>query len=121
MAFDGLTIEDLEQDLAAAKEHLATAAQHKDRLEEILKRRKHAHSTLDGIEEAIGLCVSILHDEELASALREQKYRRLREVLDKVRQSPTAYRDEVGRRTLPGLREWLEEFEEFRRERARRG
>ena len=118
MGLDGLTLDELEQQLRDAQEFASTAEDHKRRLEDILKRRRHAHATIDGIEEAIGLCVSILHDEELASLLRAEKFRRLREVLDKVRVSPTSYRDE-DRRTLPGLREWMDGYEEFARERRR--
>jgi len=114
----GWTTEDIERELRQAREQVRRAEEHKQDLESILKRKKHTHATRDGIEEAIALCVSILRDEELASLLREQKLWRLRDVLSKVHESPTAYKDEECH-TLPGLREWLDDFEEYREARQR--
>jgi len=114
MGLEGLTIEELEREVAEAREHCETAERHKGQLEEILKRRRHAHATIDGIDEALGLCASMLMDEELAAELRQQKFRRLQEILGEVRESPTFYRDQADRRTLPNLRSWLAEFELFR-------
>lgn len=113
MGTDGLTMPELERHLAEAQAFAERAKAHADGLQAIVDRRRHTHSTIDGIEEAIGLCVSILMDEELASRLREEKFRRLREVLDKVRQSPTAYRD-VTRPHLVDLRSYLDDFELWR-------
>lgn len=107
---DGLSVHELQQKLLEDEELLGKVTEHKQALEEILKARRHTHATIDGLECAISLIVRIMVREEMASRLREADLRELSAVLGRVRQGPTAYREDHHSRQRPELSEMVDEF-----------